>query len=170
MGTDTLSVPLSSRGVCVPSLRKRIVSWCLWSNLMFKILVSPGWPLRDIQRWSALIQNTFRSVSALLINWKSLSSSDFLWNSVEQSWFLNNSEWQFLVTFHIFQNFSKYFNFRHITLAFSPVYEKKWATEIYFSNFVQAKDITQTWIFGFTVTAQVTKQIWLSFSETFLRV
>ena len=43
----------------------------------------PGWRLRDIQRWSALIQNTFRSVSALLITWKSLNSADSALNSAE---------------------------------------------------------------------------------------
>ena len=43
----------------------------------------PGWRLRDIQRWSALIQNTFRSVSALFITWKSLNSADSALNSAE---------------------------------------------------------------------------------------
>ena len=55
-----------------------------------------SWRLRDIQRWSALIQNTFRSVSALFITWKSLNSADAalnqrwktskLWNSAVQRW------------------------------------------------------------------------------------
>ena len=36
----------------------------------------PRWRLRDIHRWSALIQNKFRSVSALLINWKSPNSAE----------------------------------------------------------------------------------------------
>ena len=36
----------------------------------------PGWRFRDIQRWSALIQNNFSSVSALFIIWKSLNSAD----------------------------------------------------------------------------------------------
>ena len=58
----------------------------------------------------------------------------------------------------------------HIILVFSPVYAKKWAAEIYFSIFAQAKDITHTWIFGFTLTAQVTKQIWFNLSKTFLRL
>ena len=42
-----------------------------------------GWRLRDIQRWSALIQNTFRSVSALFITWNSLNSADSALNSAE---------------------------------------------------------------------------------------
>ena len=36
----------------------------------------PDWCLRDIQRWSALIQNTFRSVPALFNTWKSLNSAE----------------------------------------------------------------------------------------------
>ena len=48
-----------------------------------KIDVIPGWRLRDIQRWSALIQNTFRSVSVLFITWKSLNSADSALNSAE---------------------------------------------------------------------------------------
>ena len=44
---------------------------------------SPGWRLRDIQCWSALIQNNFRSVSALFITWKSLNSADSALNSAE---------------------------------------------------------------------------------------
>ena len=137
-----------------------------------------------------MIQTTFRSVLALFITWKSLNSADsvlssavggnfqskksqlnsadFLWNSAEQPWFLNISEWQFLVNFTLFQNFSKYLNFEADILVFNPIYEKKWATKIYFSIFVQARDITHIWIFGFT--AQVTKQIWFNFSKTFLRL
>ena len=49
----------------------------------FRRNFGPGWRLREIQRWSALIQNTFRSVSALLITWKSLNSADSALNSVE---------------------------------------------------------------------------------------
>ena len=44
---------------------------------------SPGSRLRDIQRWSSLIQNNFRSVSALFITWKSLNSADSALNSAE---------------------------------------------------------------------------------------
>ena len=52
-----------------------------WIRLNWKTL--PGSRLRDIQRWSALIQNTFRSVSALFIIWKSLNSADSALNSAE---------------------------------------------------------------------------------------
>ena len=56
---------------------------------------------------------------------------------------------------------------RHITPVFSPVYEKIIATKIYFSIFVQAKYITNNWIFGFTVTAQVTKTDMVQLFKTF---
>ena len=138
----------------------------------------PGWRLRDIQRWSALTQNTFRSVSALFITWKSLKQR---WFRAEQRWFPLKQRWTGLIFEYIRMTivgfFFTMFKFslstsisRHIILVFSPVYEKKWATKIYFSIFVQAKDITNTWIFAFTVTAQVTKQIWFNFSKTFLRL
>ena len=45
--------------------------------------MDPGWRLGDIQRWRAPIQNTFKSVSALFITWKSLSSADSALNSAE---------------------------------------------------------------------------------------
>ena len=36
----------------------------------------PGCHLRDIQRWSALFQNNFRSISALFNSWKYFNSAD----------------------------------------------------------------------------------------------
>ena len=45
---------------------------------------NPGWRLRDIQRWSALIQKNFRSVSALFITWKSKDSAE---TALIQRWF-----------------------------------------------------------------------------------
>ena len=59
-----------------------------WWKAFCSIYNSPGWRLRDIQRWSALIQNTFRSVSALFITWKSLKSADSALNSAENENFL----------------------------------------------------------------------------------
>ena len=57
-------------------------------SIFWKYALSyPGWRLRDIQRWSALIQNTFRSVSALFITWKSLNSADSALNSAENGKF-----------------------------------------------------------------------------------
>ena len=53
--------------------------------LFIELVRFPGWRLRDIQRWSALIQNTFRSVSALFITWKSLNSADSALNSAENA-------------------------------------------------------------------------------------
>ena len=41
---------------------------------------NPGWRLRDIQRWSALIQSNFWSNSALFITWKSLKSANLALN------------------------------------------------------------------------------------------
>ena len=54
--------------------------------------IFPGWRLRDIQRWSALIQKNFRSVSALFITWKSMNSADSALNSVENPKF-QSSKW-----------------------------------------------------------------------------
>ena len=76
----------------------------------------PGWDFRDIQRWSALIQNNFRSVSPLFINWKSLNSAE---NENFQSWrlALNSADfWRiqndnFWLIFQFFRNFQKYLNF-----------------------------------------------------------
>ena len=76
---------------------------------------------------STLIQNNFRSVSALFITWNlrtaiiqlwttqktqkifreflwnsadsDLTSADLFWNSAEQRWFLTYTEWKFLVSF-----------------------------------------------------------------------
>ena len=48
-----------------------------------RFLMFPGWRRRDIQRWSTLNQNNFRSVSALFITWKSLNSADSALNSAE---------------------------------------------------------------------------------------
>ena len=134
-----------------------------------------------IQLWTALKTEIFRAKNQRCCSsvslWNSadseLNSADFLWNSAEQRWFLNNSEWQFLVNFSFFfKIFLTTSISRHIILVFTPVYEKKWATKIYFSIFVQNKDITHThtWIFGFIVTSQVTNQIWFTFSKTFLRL
>ena len=57
------------------------------------------WRPRDIQRWSALFQNNFRSVSALLITWKSfqnyesaLNSADLVWNSADLE--LISADWE----------------------------------------------------------------------------
>ena len=127
------------------------------------------------QLWFRTISSLFQRCSLPENLWNSadsgLNSADFLWNSDEQRWFLNNSDWKFLVNFTLFiKIFLSTSISRHIILVFNPVYEKKWATKIFFSIFVQDKDITHTRIFGFTVTAQVTKQIWFNFSKTFLRL
>ena len=44
---------------------------------------TPGWRLRNIQRWSALIQNTFRSVSALFRDFHVMNSADSALNSTK---------------------------------------------------------------------------------------
>ena len=85
--------------------------------LVFSNQVYPGWRLRDIQRWSAQIQITFRSVSALFITWKSLNSADFLWNSSDFWIIQNDNPW---LIYYLFQNFSKYLNFEAHNSGFQP--------------------------------------------------
>ena len=121
-----------------------------------------------IQLWTALKTEIFRAknqrwnsaVSVLIFSETALNRIDF--------WIIQNDN--FWLIFHFEKSFVCTSISRHITLVFSPVYGKKWAKQIYFSIFIQAKDITHTWIFEFTVTAQVTKQIWFNFSKTFLRL
>ena len=54
--------------------------------------------------------------------------------------------------------------------SIQPSLRNEVSKKFYFSIFIQAKNITHTWIFGLTVTAQVTKQIWCNFSKTFFRL
>ena len=61
----------------------RLCCWSIIFTVSLLRLTIPGWRLREIQRWSALIQNTFRSVSALFITWKSLNSADSALNRAE---------------------------------------------------------------------------------------
>ena len=111
------------------------------------------------QRWFSSEQRWKRKFSELkIIAETALHSADF--------WIIENDKYWLIFTF--FKIFRSTSISRHVILNFKSVYVKKWATNIYFSIFVHAKDITNTWIFRFTVTAQVTKQIWFNFSETFL--
>ena len=99
--------------------------WWFVDNSLKKHWGNSSWRLKDIQRWSPLIQNKFSSVSALFITWKSQNSANFLWNSAEQRWFWANSEWQFLVHFSVFQIFLNYFIFEARKSGFQPNLQKE---------------------------------------------
>ena len=49
---------------------------------------SPCWPLRDIQRWSALIQKYSSSDSTLFVNWKTVDSAYFYRFQNDNFWFI----------------------------------------------------------------------------------
>ena len=104
-------------------------AWFLFFSqnfIIIELINYSGWRLRDIHRWSALIQNNFRSVSALFITWKSLNSADFLWHSAEHRWFLTDSELQFLVSFFMFfEIFKVTSNFEARNSYFQPNLRKE---------------------------------------------
>ena len=131
----------------------------LWTALKTEIFRAKN------QRWNSAVSALFFSETALIQSWTALTSSETALNSAD-FWIIQNVNfWLIFLFFKIFQSTSIS---RHKILVFSPDYEKKRATKSYFSIFVEAKDITFTWIFGFIVTAQVTNQIWFNFSKTFL--
>ena len=153
--------------------------------LCYMVAVPPG---LTSQRHSALISSDLEYFQVCFSAVHYLKISEQRWFSLKQRWFRAEQRW-FPLKQRWTALFFEYFRMtivglfytlfkislstsisRHINLVFSPVYEKKWATKINFFIFVQGKDMTNTRIFGFTVTAQVTKQIWFNFSKTFLHL
>ena len=84
----------------------------------------PGWRLRDIQRWSVLIQKYFSSVSAL-------NSADFLWNSADILRIQNDNFW------YIFHFFFKTFLSTSISKQIILVYSH--ICILFFSDFCKQK-------------------------------
>ena len=133
----------------------------LWTALKTEIFKAEN------QCWNSAVSALIFSATALIQSWTALISSETALNSAD-FWIIQNDNLWLL--FHFLQNFSKYLNFEAHNSGFQPSSRIEVSKKTYFSIFVQAKDITNTWIFGFTVTAQVTKQIWFNFSKTFLRL
>ena len=147
----------------------------------------PGWHHpRDIQRWSALIQNNFRHFSALFFTWKSLNSADSALNSAEnkknselrssavsaliQSWTalipsetaLNSADfWQiqnYNGLFFLFSKFWEVLQFWGTLWIFSAQFAKRSGQQKFSSPiFLLAKIITITQMFRFSLTAQITE-------------
>ena len=120
------------------------------------------------QRWFSSERNWKRkfsnlknsAVSALISSETAPNSADF--------WQIQNGNFCL-----IFQFYSKILfiifeasQFWGTWFLFSAQYTKSSEQQKFTcSIFLQAKDIIKTWIFGFVVTAQVTKQIWFNFSK-----
>ena len=137
-----------------------------WTNNIVTITFSAVHYLKvSEQRWFSSEQRWKRKFSELKLSAE--TALFHLWFSLKHP----SPEWKFLANFSLFfKIFLSTSISRHIILVSTPFYENNRATKIYFSNCVQANNIKHTWIFGFTLTAQVTKQIWFNFSRTFLRL
>ena len=84
---------------CDPTIHLIVILWPEYLNHRVTCprhweIYNPSWRLRDIQRWSALIQNTFRSVSALFITWNLWTALNQLWTALKTKIFrAKNQRW-----------------------------------------------------------------------------
>ena len=125
----------------------------LWIGSDINTCRCPGWRLRDIQRWSALIQNTFRSVSALFITWKSLNSADSALNSAENA---NFQSWKSALKQRWFSLKQSWFRA-----------EQRWFSLKQLWNWKFSEQKNQRWIRA--VSALIFSETELIFSETALK-
>ena len=83
------------------------IFWTLsFSEIQEAMWAIPGWRLRDVQHWWALIQICFNFDSTLFIAWKSLkqswsalnfsvlNSADFLWIGAVQNWLISGTSFR----------------------------------------------------------------------------